>query len=543
MAISRKNADIIDALKNDKDLTVYENLNMLFEMARNIQEEDQDYSMVIARAVKNRSGKLVGKDYRFYDLYNRCLLYRAPYFFEDYLLYMEKDRDIQKQFYKPRERTLKQVVDDLQDLEDGVIKFYGLSLPSRTGKSTLCIFFMSWVMGRSPDKANLMSGHSDKLTEGFYDESLNFITNPEYNFADIFPGVKLENKSSKNEAINLNSKTRFPTLTCRSIDGTLTGAVEAENYLYCDDLIRDRTESLNPMRLENRYQDYLNVLVDRKKDGCKELMVGTRWNVMDPLGRIEKQYKDNPEYRFRKIPALNELDESNFNYDYNKGFSTEYYLDIKHRLDNNEWMSKYQQSPYLREGLLFPEEQLKTFNGTLPDESALVRKVAICDVSWGGDFLSMPFAYIYQDGSVYIVDVVFNNGDKDTTRPIVVGKTLHHRPNQEHFEANNGGHEYADRVDGELQLAGYTCSVTSAMAPSNVSKVSRIVQYQTDIRSYYYLKEEFRSKDYKDFINNLSMFVQIGKNDHDDAADSLAQLAAFLEGGMIAKCEPFRRPC
>jgi len=542
MAISIKNAKLIDTIKK-LDLTKFSNLDLLFETARKIQDEDNDYSMVVANAVKNRASKLVVKDKNFYGLYTKCLLFRAPYFFEDYLLYMEKDREVLKQFYMPRRRTLKIVVDDLQDLEDGIIKFLGVSMPSRTGKSTLCIFFMSWVMGRNPDKANLMSGHSDKLTKGFYKEAFNFIENTEYNFADIFPTVKVESKSADDESVNLNSKTRFPTLTCRSIDGTLTGAVEAENYLYCDDLIRDRTESLNPQRLEDKYQSYLNVLVDRKKDGCKELMVGTRWNLFDPLGRIERDYCNNPLYRFRKLPALDENEQSNFCYDYNKGFSTAYYLDIKHRLDNNEWMSKYQQSPYLREGLLFPEEQLKTFNGTLPDESALVRKVAICDVSWGGDFLSMPFAYIYQDGSVYIVDAVFNNGDKDTTRPIVVGKTLHHRPNQEHFEANNGGHEYADRVDGELQLAGYTCSVTSAMAPSNVSKISRIVQYQTDIRSYYYLDATHRDKDYRDFINNLTMFVQIGKNDHDDAADSLAQLAAFLEGGMIAKCEPFRRPC
>ena len=72
-------------------------------------------------------------------------------------------------------------------------------------------------------------------------------------------------------------------------------------------MVRDRQESLSASRLEGRYQDYLNLLVDRKNDGTRELMVGTRWNVLDPLGRVEKQYKDNPRYRFRKIPALESL--------------------------------------------------------------------------------------------------------------------------------------------------------------------------------------------------------------------------------------------
>lgn len=102
-------------------------------------------------------------------------------------------------------------------------------------------------------------------------------------------------------------------MTCRSISGTLTGAVEigTGGVLYCDYLIEDLEESLNPVRLQNKYDAYLNQLKDRKKLGAVELMVGTRWNVADPLGRIEEQYRDNPRYRFTVIPALNEGGESN----------------------------------------------------------------------------------------------------------------------------------------------------------------------------------------------------------------------------------------
>ena len=111
----------------------------------------------------------------------------------------------------------------------------------------------------------------------------------------------------------------------------------------------------------------MNVLVDRKNDGSKELMVGTRWNVLDPLGRVEANNKDNPKYRFRKIPALDENGESNFQYDYGLGFSTKYYIDMRDKLDKNEWMAKYQQAPFVREGLLFAEEDLRYYNGVLPD--------------------------------------------------------------------------------------------------------------------------------------------------------------------------------
>lgn len=136
-----------------------------------------------------------------------------------------------------------------------------------THNSTLCIFFITWLMGNRPDVASVMSGHSDKLTNGFYGEVLSIITDPvTYNWGKIFPDVQLVDKSAKDESVDLNRKKRFPTLTCRSIGGTLTGAVEIGEggVLYSDDLIEDLEESLNVERLNNKYDAYLNQLKDRK---------------------------------------------------------------------------------------------------------------------------------------------------------------------------------------------------------------------------------------------------------------------------------------
>lgn len=542
--VSDSNKRIIDKLLS-MGINEFENASMLFEMIKAIKNEDVEHSIELAGTLRECCSDNVEKDVRFYGLYNDCLLYRSPYRFDDYMLYIEKNRSPEKQFYLPRRKILKTVVDDLQDLEDGKLDFYGLSMPPRVGKSTICIFFLSWVMGKRPNSHNAMSGHSGILADGFYDEAMNIIISEEYCFHDVFPGLKLESKSAEKKEINLDKPDRFATLTCRGIDGTWTGAVDisADGYLYVDDLVRDRTESLSPVRLENRYQDYLNILVDRKNDGTRELMVGTRWNVLDPLGKVEKQYKDNPRYRFRKIPALNDKGESNFNYLYGKGFSTEYFLRLKERLDKNEWEAKYQQRPFTREGLLFPEDELKTYNGVLP-EDGLVRKVAVCDVAWGGgDSLSMPFAYVYDDGRVFLPDWIFNRGDKTVTKPIVIGKTLHHKPNQEHFEANNGGDEYADDIDRQLKESGFKTNITHSKASNQITKLAKIIQCAPDIKAnFYFLDKEHRDKEYQDAIDELTMFVQIGKNEHDDAADSLSQLQNFINGGFIAKVTAMQRP-
>ena len=503
-----------------------------------------EYLVKLSDEIESTIGKTEDIDTlrKLFELHKRVVFLAAPYSFHCYLLALEWNRPPERKFYPPRRKVLKTLVDDLQDLADKKLDFLGISLPPRVGKSTLCIFFMTWIMGRSPDSANVMSGHSDKLTDGFYRELLSILTDPtQYAWAEIFPTVPIVDNSAKNETIDLNKKKRFPTMTCRSISGTLTGAVEIGNdgILYCDDLIEDLEESLNPLRLQAKYDAYLNQLKDRKKLGAVELMVGTRWNTADPLGRIQEQYSGNPRYRFRVIPALNEDGESNFNYQYGLGFDTAYYLDMKESIDDATWCAKYMGNPYIREGLLFPEDELLTYNGVLPDGDP--EKVAVCDVAWGGgDSLSMPILYKF-GADVYVHDVVFNRGDKTITYPVVVGRLKHHHPHKARFEANNGGHEYADNVDKELRKDGVHINVFSRKAPNNQSKLARIIQFAPDIKRFYFLADRYRSKEYREFMREVTTFVQTGKNPHDDACDSLAMAAdeIYHGNGII---EIFKRP-
>lgn len=524
-----------------------------FQMVVNLKEilpadrkmEVYQYSGELRAYCAGQLSKKLGAETlrKIYDVIGRTYLFESRDVLDSYCIYLEWDREPEKKFYQPRRKVLKVLVDDLQDLYYKKLDFLGISLPARVGKSTLCIFFLTWLMGNRPDKASVMTGHSDKLTSGFYSEVLSIITDPTtYNWQKIFHDVKLVDKSAKDESVDLNTKKRFPTLTCRSIGGTLTGAVEIGEggVLYSDDLIEDLEESLNVDRLNSKYDAYLNQLKDRKKQGALELMVGTRWNVLDPLGRIQAQYADNPRYRFRVIPAVDEEGHSNFNYDYGVGFDDAYYADMKASIDDATWCAKYMGKPYVREGLLFPADELRYYNGILPDGEP-DRKLMVLDIAWGGgDFTSAPITYVYGD-TVFVHDVVFNNGDKTVTRPEVVGKVIQHRINILRGEANNGGDGYCENVDSELRKQGYHCSVRSQRAPSGQSKLSRIIQYAPDIKKFYFLDEKHRSKEYNAFMEQVTMFTQLGKVPHDDAPDSLAMLADELYNG-ISRIEAVKRP-
>lgn len=496
-----------------------------------------------------------GIPYELVDKYYEILKIESFYVFESFIYYMEKNRAWSKRFYQPRRKTLKAVVDDLQTLEDGTKRqvFYGLSMPSRVGKSTVCIFFLAWIAYKRPNSHSAMGGHSGILAKGFYKELLNLIVTPEYTFKELYDYKHPEyanmpfptDKSSDDFTITLGSPDRFATITCRGIDGTWTGAVDvsSDGYLYVDDLVRDREHSLSPQRMENTFQEYLNKMVDRKNDGARELMVGTLWNVLDPLERISVQYEHDERYYFRRIPALDENDESNFNYEIN-GFSTEYYRNMRDRLANAEWMAKYQQRPYVREGLVFPENELKFCDGIVEDGIWIV--TALCDPAFGGaDRLSMPVKLKHKEtGKQIIIDWVYKQGTQNVTLPLVADAIIRNVVTELRIEKNAGGGLYAENLKKELERRGcHHCKIKLFNASNKMDKTKRIIAYSDYVKdNYYFLMENrflptiaedasngitrFRRREmYDHAMNELQMFTAEGKNYHDDGADSITNMA------------------
>lgn len=491
---------------------------------------------------KEQSVNVINKGYELFKI-------EAPFLFTSYMYYMEKNRPYAKRFYVPRRKTLCVPAADMQDLEDDVLDTYGLSMPSRVGKSSLCIFFLSWVGLRKPMSHNAMGGHSGQLVKRFFRGLENLTDTDEYTFAELFqyanPTMKkvVEKKSSDPAelTINLGKKDEFATFTCRSSDATWTGAVDVsrDGYLYVDDLVRDREHSLSASRMENTYQEYQNKMLDRMNDGAKKMLVGTLWSVLDPLVREEQENKDNPRARFRKIPALNENDESNFQYEFN-GFSTQYYIGYRERLDKPEWMAKYQQAPFVREGLTFPIEELRFFDGNVPDEPC--KTLAALDPAFGsGDSLSMPICKDFGEKERYIVDWVHDKRTVGYTIPLVADKIEEHTITELKIEKNRGGDLFAKQLQEELDARQIRhCKIELENAPVKMSKEDKISGYSDFIkRNFQFLTVKkwtdetnfvyVASEQYRKAIDEMTMFSAEGRNINDDAPDAITQLAMMFE--------------
>lgn len=474
------------------------------------------------------------------------------YDLESYLIAMEWDRKPEKRFYQPRMKVLHPVMKDLQDLGDGVIDIYLLSLPPRVGKSTLGLFFMSWLAGRYPNEHIFGSGYASGLVNTFCKGVLDFIDSEEYRFYEIFPEARGKlTTSAKDMTIDIWENERYKTLTFRSIDGQITGALEAESLLYLDDMCSGIEEAMNIDRLEKLWSkvtvDLMQRRVMNKRTGrlAPILGIGTIWSVHDPISRLERKYGKTKRFRSRKMPALNLDGESNFDYDYNVGYTTSMYQELKSNMDEVSWECVYQQNPMERDGLLFPGSELRRYlslPNTKPDAI-----IAHCDVAFGGDdFINFPVGYVYGE-DCYVVDTVFRcKADYKVTEPMVAGKIVQHEVQMAHFEADRGGDFYARDVDDMVKKGSkHRCNITWSSAGTKQSKLVRIIQYAPDIKQMYFKDPSLYkpTDDYGRMMSNVTTFVQTGSSLHDDGPDGLAGLAKLFKQPMIgAVSSPFKRP-
>lgn len=486
----------------------------------------------------------------FYDVFKRSLLLDAPVSFDAYMLYLEIDRAPKERFYQPRRHILKLAVDKIQRLVDDELDELFLSMPPRVGKTSLLLFLYTWLLGRNSEMSNLYSAYSDVITKAFYNGILETLTDSvTYKWQDVFPDAHIVQTNAADETINIDRKKRYPSLTCRSLYGTLNGACDCNGFLITDDLIGGIEEALNRDRMISAWSKVDNNLLPRAKQGAKILWCGTRWSMIDPAGLRMDLLHNDPVFRSRRVdeinlPALNEHDESNFVYRYGVGFDTEYFHQRRASFERNNdmasWMAQYMGSPIEREGTLFSPEEFRFYDGTLPEGEPDRVFAAVDPAFGGGDYVAMPVCAQYGE-DIYVHDVVYSDADKRVTLPLIAGAAERNGIKAIHIEASKALQSYVDELREELRKRGLHVNLTSKAASTAVGKEKRIYDKAPDIRDHMIFRADgYRSKEYSLFMQNVYSFKVIGKNKHDDAPDSLA-MAADMAFGTRGKYELFAR--
>lgn len=518
-----------------------------------LETGDHETSRRIRAAANERAR---GGDSEAGELYWKTVLFDAVTDFDCFMRYLERNRPVEQQFWLPRRNLLMPVCQALQSMEDGKLDELFLSLPPRVGKSTITMMFILWVMGRDSERSNLYCSFTDKAVDPFYNGLIEVLGDPvTYTYGDIFPAAKVVSTNAKDDILNLGRRKRYASFTGRPIGGTLNGACDCNGYLIGDDLCSGIEEAMSRERLASLWALVDNNLLPRAKESAKRLWIGTRWSLFDPQGvRMEMLLNDERFARIRwksiNTPALNGNDESNFEYLYGVGFSTGHFLErrasFERRGDMASWLAQFQGEPIERDGAVFSPEDLHSYNGVLP-EGEPDRVFMAVDPAWGGgDYVAAPVVAQYGD-DLYIPDVVYSNGEKNVTEPLIVRMIEKYNVAAVKVEGTKMTASYGEDIDAMLRAQGRRVNLTiDTKHFTGTGKRQRIFDKAPDIREHmYFLQEGMRSRAYSQFMQSVYSFTVTGKQaKHDDAPDSLAMainMAFFGEVKAEYVRSPFRR--
>lgn len=481
------------------------------------------------------------------ELYYRTHLFDAPYNFDSFCIYIEKDREPSRRFYLPRRKQLLRCVQAIQDMDDGKLHTVGISLAPGVGKTTLAEFGLAWTMGRNPFLPNLIGSHNAAFLSGMYGEMLRIVdSRGEYRWSDVFPGLRVIATNAKDLMIGIgyekSDDMRFKTLQFGSLGSQLAGRVRAANWQYLDDPVDGIETAMNRDRLDKLWQTVYTDFFQRSiGNQVKRLMIGTRWSLTDPLGRLEEYYANDPGALFIREPVLDENDESRFDYPYGLGYTTQALHTQRELMDDASWQAIYQQQPIERNAQLYDPDELRRYF-TLP-EAEPDNILAICDTKeQGSDYCVCPVFYQY--GKDYYMDsIICDNGKVEILEERVAAILVDKKVRQCRIESNRGGTIFAQNVQKRVRELGGMTSITTKWTQTN--KDTRVQSLSGIVKSHILFKDESeykKDKEYRTAMTQLCTYSMVGRNKNDDVPDALAMFAEWQMSGKSNIVKIMNRP-
>ena len=525
-----------------RDLSDASALNDAFDSLRLLEETDKEEAHRRNKEVRRLSAKYAAErtDVKMFELNKRALLFDAPYDFDAAIRYAEWNREPKKKFYMPRRKQLLPVVQAMQRLSERKIRILGVMAPPGVGKTTIELMFMVMEGLKNPDLSILMGSHSNSFLRGAYEE-VGRMLDPkgEYLWKDIFPAVQVVKTNAQDMRIDLGKRKRFETFEFSSIGSGNAGKVRASNLLVADDLVPDIESAMSKERMDKLWQQYYTDLMQRMIGDCVQLLVQTPWTLHDPIDRLELAHAEDPLAEFIHLPALDENEESNFDYPYGLGFTTEFYHNQRDIMDDASWRALYMTQPIEREGQLYSDDELRKYfelPGKEPDAI-----LAICDTKdKGTDYAFLPVVYQYgQD--YYLEDCVCDNSNPEVVEARIVNALIGHKVQMARFESNSAGGRVAQSVQQEVKKRGGRCHITTKY--TTASKETKIIVNSPWVKEHILFREgKIKSdKEYRRMYQFLTGYTMAGKNKHDDVPDGMAMFAEFAQQLECGKIEVIRR--
>jgi len=414
----------------------------------------------------------------------------------------------------------------------GEIKKLMITMPPQHGKSEGATRRLpAFVLGQDPDKRIAIVSYNAIKARKFNRELQRIMDDDRY--YELFPQTLLagqasyqeQGRRSRNYARNSDEceivgyQGSFKTI---GVGGSLTG--EPVDMLIMDDLYKDASSAWSPVIRQNVADWYDTVASTRLHNDSQQLLVFTRWHMEDLAGRLLEQegvydpIENTQGWLLVSFPAIQNRPPSEQDPRaegeplWPERHSLEKLLEIKGR-SPTVFESLYQQNPQPSQGLMYEEFTCYT---DLPSRSYSVAYIDAADS--GADYLCALFYKEAEDGN-YITDVLYTKDPMEVTETTLTYMLQQHQVERCHIESNNGGNLFVSNLQ---QRSWDTGNRLTRFNPfhQNQNKTARIFAASASVQKLIKMPLDWKKR-FPKFARDLTGYLRVGTNAHDDAPDAL----------------------
>ncbi|MEO4053387.1 phage terminase large subunit [Solibacillus sp. CAU 1738] len=249
------------------------------------------------------------------------------------------------------------ICDVLQRIADGEQLSVLIEMPPRHGKSmTVTESFPSFYLAKNPDKRVIAAAYSDGLATKFGRLNRNKFNE----FSNLFD---LRLSESNGAMKDWGVQDRRGGMIATGIGGSITG--QGADLMIIDDPIKNMKEASSQTIRDNIWDEWEATLSTRLHDGASLIVIMTRWNEDDLIGRLLTRSPRN--WIRLRLPAIAEDDDDLLGRSFGEalcpelGFNEQWAEAKKFEVGSRTWASLYQQRPSPAGGNIFKREWVRYY--------------------------------------------------------------------------------------------------------------------------------------------------------------------------------------
>jgi len=250
-----------------------------------------------------------------------------------------------------------------QDYKAGKRPKLIIEAPPQHGKSVQVIEFISWLAGHDSKAKTIYTSFSERLGIRANLRLQRIFDSPKYkhvftthlNTSNV---VAISGQYLRNREIleYVDSEGYFRNTTIR---GSITG--ESLDIGIIDDPLKGREEAQSATIREKTWDWLTDDFLTRFSDDGALLIIGTRWHIDDPIGRLRDLHKDIQVLSYKAIAEEDEKNRSKGDALFPSHKSIEFLLERKKLMSSLSWESLYQSNPIINTGTLFKQSDFKYY--------------------------------------------------------------------------------------------------------------------------------------------------------------------------------------